>query len=109
MTETEKLVMLKTMLGESDMDEDEQLKVFLSAAAREIIAWRFSYSSGAAEITAVPAEYEMTQIYAVIAGFSQSGAENQTAHSENGISRSFRFPDMIAYIRANVVPYVGVL
>lgn len=109
MTETEKLLMLKTLLGVTDTTEDEQFKVFLTAAAREIIAWRYSYSSEADKRTSVPPEYEMTQIYAVIAGYSQSGAENQHSHSENGISRTFKHADMIAYIRANVMPYVGVL
>ena len=109
MTETDKLLMLKTLLGVTDTTEDEQFKVFLTAAAREIVAWRYSYSSEADTKTSVPPEYEMTQIYAVIAGFSQSGAEGQQSHSENGISRTFKHADMIAYIRANVVPYVGVL
>lgn len=105
MTTDEKVSMLLSLLDEAVQPESiQRLQTYLEAAKREIISWRGGRNSGE-----VPAEYEMTQIYAVIAGFSQSGAENQTAHSENGISRSFRFPDMIAYIRANVVPYVGVL
>ena len=51
----------------------------------------------------------MTQVHAVIAGYSISGAENQTAHSENGISRSFKYEDMIAYIRSHVIPIVKVI
>ena len=80
MTDAEKLSMIKTLM-KLDESEDEQISVYLSAAGREILAWRYSYAKEVPEI--VPAEYEMTQVHAVIAGYSISGAENQTAHSEN--------------------------
>lgn len=106
----EKLEMLKTILGidTSDSSEDARLTVYLSVAAKEILGWRYSYKLENAP-TEVPLEYEVTQIFAVVAGYSQSGAENQLSHSENGISRTFKYDSMIAFIRANVVPLVGVL
>jgi len=105
----EKLEMLKTILDipSSDSSEDSRLTVYLSVAEREIIGWRYSYSSQTVET--VPAEYEMVQVFAVVAGYSQSGAENQLSHSENSISRTFSYPDMVHYIRANVIPLCGVL
>lgn len=106
MTQDEKLEMTKTLLGISDSKSDETLETYLSAAGREILAWRYSYSVQPEE---VPLEYEMTQIYAVIAGYSQSGAEGQMTHSENGIARTFKYPDMIRYIHANVIPMCGVM
>lgn len=111
MTAEEKLAMLKTLLDipAADTSEDARLTVYLSVAEKEILGWRYSYSSVTPTITVVPDEYEMTQIFAVIAGYSQSGAENQTSHNENGISRSFSYPDMVHYIRANVIPICGVL
>ena len=108
MTADEKLEMVKAMLGLAEDDsEDERLTVYLSAAEKDIIRWRYSYSGNAPK--EVPEEYEMTQIMAVIAGFSQSGAEGQATHSENSISRTFNYPDMMHYIRRNVVHKVGVL
>lgn len=109
MTDEEKLTMVKSILdiGEGDTSEDSRIATYLSVAEREILTWRYSY--GSVEVTAVPAEYEMTQIYAVVAGYSQSGAENQRQHTENGISRVFRYADMIQYIRSNVVPLCKVL
>ena len=107
MTIDEKLSMVKSMLGFTDTSEDERLKVYLTASEKEILSWRYSYSEEMP--TEVPAEYEMTQVYAVIAGYSQSGAENQTVHNENGISRTFKHEDMIAYIRNHVIPIVRVL
>lgn len=109
MTDAEKLVMVKTILNidEADTSEDTRIATYLTIAGREILTWRYSY--GTTEVTEVPADYEMTQIYAVVAGYSQSGAENQRQHTENGISRVFRYADMIQYIRSNVVSLVKVL
>ena len=109
MTSAEKLAMTKSLLGISSTDTscDDTIATFLSVAEQEILSWRYSY--GSAEVTEVPPEYEMTQIYAVIAGFSQRGAENQLQHTENGISAQFEFSDMIRYVRANVIPICKVL
>lgn len=109
MTDAEKLAMVKTILNidEADTSEDTRVATYLTIAGREILTWRYSY--GTTEVTEVPADYEMTQIYAVVAGYSQSGAENQRQHTENGISRVFRYADMIQYIRSNVVSLVKVL
>lgn len=107
MTTDEKLSMVKTVLELSGNTEDARIKVYLTAAEKEILSWRYSLSSQ--KVTAVPEEYEMTQVFAVVAGYSQSGAENQTSHSENGISRSFKHEDMVAYIRTHVTPFVGII
>lgn len=106
MTNDEKLSMLISILGVS-ATEEESLEVYLSIAEREILAWRYSYAS--AKPATLPPEYEMTQIYAVVNGYSQSGAEGQTSHSENAISRVFKHEDMLAYIHSHVVPYCGVV
>ncbi len=107
MTQAEKVEMVKSLLDITDTSEDARITVFLTVAEKEILSWRYSLSSQ--KVESVPTEYEMTQVFAVIAGYSQSGAENQVAHSENGISRTFKHEDMIAYIRSNVLPIVGVL
>lgn len=105
MTSDEKLGMLSILLNASN-ENIEKLEVYLQMAEKEILAWRYSYATQKPET--VPEEYEMTQIHAVVAGFSISGAENQTQHSENGINRMFKYPDMLAYIHSNVLPIVGV-
>lgn len=55
------------------------------------------------------AEYDTTQIMACVAGYGLQGLENQMASTENGVTRQFKYSDMLMYIRANVVPYVGVI
>lgn len=101
MNDLEKLSNLKTILGITDTAQDALLGVYLSLAAAEIISW-----SGAGEF---PAKYDVTQIMAVIAGYNLQGAEGQTSHSENGISRQWKHEDMVAYIRNHVIPYAVVL
>jgi len=54
-------------------------------------------------------EFDMVQIMACVAGYSISGAENETSHSENGIQRSFRYSDIVDYIRAHVPAIAGVI
>jgi hypothetical protein len=53
----------------------------------------------------------MTVIMAVVVGYGLMGAEGQTSHAENGISRQFKYADMTDYIHRNVTPYayVGVV
>ena len=97
--------MVKEILGIENASEDAVIDACLTAARKEILAWR--YPSGSAP-KGVPAEYEMTQVFAVIAGYSQRGAENQLSHVENGITRTFAHSDMVDYIRANVIPMCGV-
>lgn len=100
MTIDEKLAMLKSILALSGDTENERLANLLLASEREILSWRYSMASVTPE--SVPKEYEMTQIYAVVYGFSQSGAEGQGSHSENGVSRTFAYADMLDYIHRNV-------
>ena len=109
MTEEAKHSMVKTLLDidATDTSEDGLITVYLTASKKEIIAWRYSY--GATKVTEVPEEYEMTQIFAVVAGYSIGGAEGQTTHTENGINRTFKYADMVSYIHAHVIPLCKVV
>lgn len=109
MTDAEKLTMVKTMLDISaeDTSEDSLITVYLTASSKEIMGWRYSFSANRPE--ELPEEYEMTQVFAVIAGYSQGGTEGQVQHTENGINRTFKYADMISYIRAHVIPICKVV
>lgn len=108
MTDAEKLNSIKALMGITDNNEDAVLNEYLSLAKNEIISWRYSYTQNYGtpqfDITAVPPEYEQTQIFAVINGFSMAGAEGESVHNENGINRTFVYADMVKYIRSNVIP-----
>ena len=107
MTAAAKLAMVKTLLriDSADTSEDALIETYLEAAAQEILSWRYSNARNVP--AAVPAEYEMTQVQAVINGYTQSGVEGQTSSTENGIVRQFQYSDMVSYIRAHVVAVAG--
>ena len=109
MTRSDKLDNLKILLGISNNDEDAQLNVYLDMAETEIMNWLYSSTGEDVNEYPFPERYDWTQINACIAGFNLSGAENQVTHSENGISRTFKYSDMVEYIHAHVFPYVGVV
>lgn len=111
MTSSEKLAMVKALLriSDSDTSEDSLITTYLTMAAREILGWRYSNANPDDIPTEVPSEYEMTQVQAVINGYTQSGIEGQTISVENGIHRHFEYSDMLRYIRSNVIPIAGVL
>lgn len=105
MTDNEKLSMLQNMLRE-DAPSTELLETYLQFAKSEILGWRYSYAADAPD--EVPAEYEMTQIMAVMTGITQAGIEGQVLSIENGIHRHFRYADMVEYIHAHVIPIAKV-
>ena len=109
MTNAEKLALIKAQLHISDDSLDTELNAYLTMAEHEILAWYYTNKGGVpGNVTSVPFKYEITQIQAVIAGFTHSGAEGEKIHNENGINRTFVYEGMVAYIRANVYPLAGV-
>ena len=105
MTDAEKLANLKVLLEDGgDMPSEEKLNVYLSAAKSKILTWRYHLVGGVPEgVTDVPPEYEWSQIYAVLAGYTHAGAEGETRHVENGVTRDYKETDMICYIESNVL------
>lgn len=111
MTDAEKLTTIKVLLddGTGYLPSDTTLTTYITLAANEILYWRYHLVGGVpVDVSAVPAEYEPTQIYAVVAGYTQAGAEGESHHHENGTVRIFRYEDMMGYIRNHVLPYARV-
>lgn len=102
MTEADKLKILKAMVGRSD--SDEVLSAYLSLAASKIIARAFPYKQ---DVIEVPAKYESLQIEIAALMLNKRGAEGQTAHSENGISRSYEDADIPDSMLNTITPFVG--
>ena len=111
MTSEAKLAMVKAILriDSSDTSEDALITTYLDMAAQEILGWRYSNANPENVPETVPTEYEMTQVQAVINGYTQSGVEGQVLSIENGIHRHFNYSDMVEYIRSHVIPVAGVL
>lgn len=104
-----KLSLVKTILGISASDDsyDIELSAYLDMAGEEILNWMYTNKPEKRKtVHEVPMRYNMTQVHAVVNGFSHRGAEGEKVHNENGINRTFQYHDMIAYIRENVFQLV---
>lgn len=110
MTNEQKLITLQTLLEDGgDVPSDEKLNTYLAVAGDEILSWIYHLVGGVpTNVTEVPSKYDSIQVYSVIAGYTQAGAEGEQTHIENGVHRQFRYSDMLDYIHNHVLPYVRV-
>ena len=101
MTNAEKRAALATALA-PDTDTDEVLDGVLADAEALVLnrMYPFGYPDGAV----VPSRYERIQVQLAAELYSKRGAEGQTSHSENGISRSWAEESMLL---KRVMPHVG--
>ena len=104
MTQAEKLTLLKAMVGESDTEE--VLLAYLNIAGRKIFNRAYPYGS---EETEIPSRYDYLQCEIAVYLLNKRGAEGQTSHSENGISRSYESADVPESLLGAVTPMVGVI
>jgi len=104
MTNEEKLTALKGMVGNSD--SDATLSAYLTLAGKKIITKAYPYED---EVDEVPAKYEYLQLEIAAYMLNKRGAEGQTSHSENGISRSYENADVPASMLKAVTPHCGVI
>lgn len=104
MTEEEKLILLKAMVGSSDTDA--VLSAYLTLAGRKIIARAYPYDPS---VTEVPEQYDHLQCEIAAYLLNKRGAEGQTSHSENGISRSYENADVPTSMLRVITPHVGVI
>ncbi len=108
MREVEKLAMLRVMVGQPNEGDwsDDVLISYLSIAGRKIINRAYPYDD---TVNDVPNRYGYLQCDIANYLLNKRGAEGQTAHSENGISRSYEGGDVPESMLSEVVPHVGVL
>lgn len=103
MTEEEKLIALKAMVGSSD--SDEVLSTYLKLAGRKIIARAYPYDD---TVTEVPTQYDTLQCEIAAYMLNKRGAEGQTSHSENGITRAYENADIPSSMLKIVTPHCGI-
>lgn len=103
MTDTEMLTMLKSMTGETDTDV---LSTYLTLAKGVVISKAYPYGTGTED---VPAPYHTTQVEIAAYMLNKRGAEGETAHSENGVSRSYEDGDIPPTLLRRITPMAGVL
>ena len=101
MTNTEKRAALAASLA-PDTDTEEVLDGVLADA--EALILNRMFPCGYPEGTSVPPRYERIQVQLATELYSRRGAEGQTGHSENGISRSWAEKSSVLN---RVMPHVG--
>ena len=109
MTEVEKLALLRAMVGTPNTDEnwsDDVLISYLTIAGRKIINRAYPYDDTIGE---VPRRYGYLQCEIACYLLNKRGAEGQTAHSENGVNRSYESADVPESMLSEVIAHVGVL
>ena len=107
MTNAEKLSMLRVMVGQPNEGDwsDDVLTSYLAIAGQKILNRAYPYDDSARE---VPRRYSYLQCDIANYLLNKRGAEGQTAHSENGVGRSYESADVPESMLSEIVPNVGV-
>lgn len=105
MTDPEKLDLLRTLTGAS-ADEDVLLDAMLDEAGSAIILKAYPFRT---DVTKVPPIYDILHISIAQYLYNKLGAEGQTSHSENGITRQYGSADIPEEMLSRVIPYAEVI
>lgn len=104
MTEMDKVERLTTLIS-PDTASPDLLTVLLEQAEGIVLNKRYPF--GIPEGATVPTAYEHIQLQIALELFAKMGAEGQTAHSENGINRTYEASDVSPSLLRRIVPVVG--
>lgn len=108
MTIEERLNALRQRLPVDDMDNsitDNHLLSALDSAKYIIFEERFPFHEHPED---VESRYHGLQIRIALEIFNKEGAEGQTSHSENGISRTYSSADISLELLDKITPLCGV-
>lgn len=104
MTNDEKLLSFKKRI-EPDTASDDLLSELLEQAGAIVLNRRFPF--GYPADTEIPNQYARLQIAIAIELFNKRGAEAQTTHNENGISRTYEAGDVSPSLLKQIIPMVA--
>ena len=103
MTDSAKIAVLETMLGEDDAGP-EVLSAYLELAAQKILNRMYPYKTDYAGIV-VPERYEWIQLNVACYLYNKRGAEGQIQHIENGIHRNYGDADVPDNMMKDITPF----
>lgn len=103
MTDIEKLALLKSMTGEADEDI---LSAYLALAGDKVCRRAYPYDS---TIQVVPDQYSYVQVEIAVYLLNKRGAEGESLHSENGISRTYENGDIPLTLLRQITPFASVM
>ena len=104
MNNSEKTARLAVLIS-PDTAGNELLSYLIEQAEGIVLNRRYPF--GVPEGAAVPRAYEHIQLQIAVELFSKMGAEGQTGHSENGISRRYESADVSPSLLRRIVPLAG--
>ena len=104
MTNEEKITSLEALIS-PDTADVKVLSQMITLAEGIVLNRRYPF--GIPEGATVPTQYEHIQLQVALELFSKMGAEGQTAHSENGINRTYASADITPALLWRIVPIVG--
>lgn len=104
MTNEEKIATVKAMTDCEDTDE--VLSTYINLAGGKILARAYPYDD---TVTEVPVKYHALQCEMAVYMLNKRGAEGQTSHSENGISRTYENADIPSSMLSQIIPFCGVI
>ena len=85
---------------------DDELEDILESAKAVILSRRFPFGE---QPTEIEDKYKDLQIRIAVEMFNKRGAEGETAHSENGVSRSYASANVSEDLLKEITPKVGVV
>lgn len=85
---------------------DDELEDILESAKAVILSRRYPFGDCPAEIED---KYKDLQIRIAVEMFNKRGAEGETAHSENGVSRSYASASVSEELLREITPKAGVV
>jgi len=100
----ELLTNLKLYLGITDTSEDTLLSFLLNVAGQKILDRLYPFDDTK---TSVPSRYLMKQVEIAQFLYNKRGAEGETSHSENGVSRTYENADIPESLMRGITPYCG--
>lgn len=100
MTREQQISMLKITAGETDV---VMLSAYLDLAGEKICNKCYPFSNK----RDVPERYHALQVEIACYLLNKRGAEGETAHSENGISRSYESASVPDSMLKNIIPFVS--
>ena len=85
---------------------DIELEDILESAKAVILSRRFPFGE---QPTEIEDKYKDLQIRIAVEMFNKRGAEGETAHSENGVSRSYASANVSEDLLKEITPKAGVV
>jgi hypothetical protein len=108
MENSEKLTLLRAMVGQTDDVNwtDAVLLAYLDVAGHEIIRRAYPFKD---DVVEVPDKYNALQCEIATYLLNKRGAEGETSHAENGISRAYENAGIPESMLKTVTPFCGVI